>query len=153
MTPPLPPAPSLARINMNEKVAVEGEVSGGASSAGIKSAGAAASSTKAMTILASAGGAAALPAGDPPGQMRTSAGQQDGGSFMAAAARMEWIERRGNNDGVVDMEVGCVGGLQASHKYCTVHVAGAGERWQWENRGLAARSSLHAFFCILRSML
>lgn len=87
---------------------VEREVGGGASSEGLESTGATASSTK-----------AALPAGDPPGQTETVAGQQDGGSFMAAAARMEWIERQGHNDGVVDMEVGDVGVYAGgSHVLC-----------------------------------
>lgn len=123
VTPPVPPAPSLAllgniplindasssdgstagmRTSTKEKVAVERGVGGGASSAGLDSAGASASSTKA--VLASSRGAAALPAGHSPGHMGTAAGQQDGGSFMAAVARMEWIERQGNNDGMVNME-------------------------------------------------
>lgn len=87
-----------------EKAAVQREVGGGASLAGLESTGAAGSSTS--TAFTSSGGAAAVPTADPPGQMGTVAGQEGGGSFMATAARMEWIERQGNNDGVVDMEVG-----------------------------------------------
>lgn len=130
VTPPLPPASSLARhgdiplsnsasgserktaekrTSAKEDLSVERKVGRAASSAGWESTGAAAGSTEA--VLASSGGAAAFSVGDSPRQMETGSGQLDDGSFMNAAARMEWIERQGNNirDGVVDMEVSGVG--------------------------------------------
>lgn len=119
---------------MKEKAVVEREVGGGASSAGLDSTGICSSSTKA--VLASPGGAAAFSAGDLPEQMGTLAGQQDGGSFMAAAARMEWIERQGNSDGVVDMEVRGVGVYAGAPQVLCTWRGGRSGRRQWEKWGL-----------------
>lgn len=108
--------PAGKRPPTKDKVLVENQVGRGASLAGLDSKGAAASVTKA--VLTSSVGAGAFPAGDRPGQMAAVAEQEDGGSLMAAAAaaRMEWVERQGNNDGVTDMEVSGIamyaGGLQ-----------------------------------------
>ena len=132
VTPPSHPAPSVAlhgdipltnsssspdgkaagqRTSVKETVVVEREVGGGASLAGLESTGAAGSSTR--TAFTSSGGVTAVLAGDPRGQMEAVAEQGDDDAFMATGERMEWVERQGNNDGVVDMEVGagiCVAG-------------------------------------------
>lgn len=85
---------------------VDKGVGGGTSSKGSEMTGAATGCAK--TALALLGEVAALPsAAVPVGQMTTTGGQEGDGSFVktAAVARLEWIERQGNSDGLVDMEV------------------------------------------------
>lgn len=69
--------------------------------------------------------------------MGTTGGQKGDGSFAAtaAAARLEWIERQGNSDGLADMEVRgasvSFGGVQAA---TIAHVAGCGRRLKRRQR-------------------
>lgn len=79
---------------------------GGDSSSGSETTGGDVNPAKA--VLNSSGKAPALPTeGVRLGQTRTTTGNEGDGPFTAAAAaaRMEWIERQGNNEGAMDVEV------------------------------------------------
>lgn len=91
-------------------VNVDKVTGGGASSEGSEITEAATGGAK--TALTSSDEVAALPSqAVPAGQMGTTGGEGSDGSFAAtaAAARLEWIERQGNSDGLVDMEVRAIG--------------------------------------------
>lgn len=92
----------------------------------------AAAADSAKAALASSDEAAALPIEAPVGQMGTTGGQGGDGPFAATAAatRLEWIERQGNNDGLMDMEASGASVLCRRRVQVTTftHMAGGGRR-------------------------
>ncbi|CAM9227330.1 unnamed protein product [Ectocarpus sp. 4 AP-2014] len=123
-TPPSPPTPGSAlppnippvggasvrgavasRSTVKPTPMEGGRPEGGDSSSGSETTGGDVNPAKA--VLNSSGEAAALPAeGVRLGHTRTTTGHEGDGAFTpaAAVARMEWIERQGNNEGAMDVE-------------------------------------------------